>query len=179
MLVIFMANRVQRRKLKQSKDEEYIQSTKSVIITLAVVLVIILLFYILTVAINNKNRKLNTKEAEKTEAKIQYYEILGDNTFTMSPNEYYVLFYDFDGPEAVYLDYLFNQYAGIENQYIYKVNLGSKINEKFIAEDKSNSKASKAGELKIKGTTLIKIRKGKNVEYTEGVAQVIANKLAS
>ena len=65
-----------------------------------------------------------------------------------------------------------------EEDDIYKVNLGSKINEKYNTTDKSNSKASKASELKIKGTTLIKIRKGKNIEYTEGKAQVIANKLA-
>ena len=127
--------------------------------------------------INNKNRRLNTKEPEKAETTIQYFEILGDSTFVMSPTEYYVLFYDFDDPEASYLDYLFNQYAGIENQYIFKVDLGNKMNEKFITTDKSNKKASKASELKIKGTTLIKIRKGKNVEYTEGVAQVIASKL--
>lgn len=174
-----MANRVQRRKTKQAKDEEFEQNTKTSIIIVSVVLVIILLFYLLTIVINNKNRKLNTKEPEATETTIQYLEILGDNTFTMPPNEYFVLFYDFEDPEAVYLDYLFNQYAGLENQYIYKVNLGSKINEKFVTNDKSNSKASKASELKINGTTLIKIKKGKNVGYTEGVAQVIASKLAS
>lgn len=172
-----MANRKQRRKLNQAKDEEYIQSTKSILITLGIVLVVFLLFYFLTVAINNKNRKLNTKEKEKEEIQIQYYEILGDNVFTKSPKEYYVLLYDFEDPEAVYLDYLFNLYAGYEGQYIYKVNLGNKMNEKFVTSDKSNSKASKASELKVKGTTLIKIKNGKNVEYTEGNAQVIANKL--
>jgi len=170
-----MANRKQRRKLKQVKDDEYVQSTKSIIITLVVVAIVLLLFYSLTLIINKK--KLNTKEPEKTETEIQYYEILAEKTFTQIPDEYYVLFYDFDGGEAVYLDYLYNQYAGYEGQYIYKVDLGKKMNEKFVTEDSSNSKASKASELKIKGTTLIKIRKGKNVEYTEGVAQVIAEKL--
>ena len=106
-----MANRKQRRKLKQAKDDDYTQSTKSVIITLCIVVIVFLLFYLLTVAINNKNRKLKPKEKETEEAKIEYYEILGDNTFTMTPDEYYVLFYDFEDPEAVYLDYLFNLYA--------------------------------------------------------------------
>lgn len=172
-----MANRTQRRKLKQVKDDEYVQSTKSMIITLVIVLVVFLLFYLLTVAINNKNRRLNTKEKEKAEATIQYYEILGDRTFIMPQDEYYVLFYDFEGPESAYLDYLFTQYAGIEGQYMYKVDLGNKMNARFVSTE-SNSKASKAGELKIKGTTLIKIKKGKNVDYTEGSAQVIANKLS-
>ena len=171
-----MANRKQRRKLKQARDDEYAESTKSIIITLSIVLGVFLLFYLLTVAINNKNRRLNTKEKEKTEAKIQYYEILGDNTFTMSPAEYYVMFYDFNGPEATYLDFLYNQFAGVEGQYLYKVDLGKKINEKFISEE-GNAKASKAGELKINGTTLVKIRGGQIVEYTEGSAQEIAYKL--
>ena len=171
-----MANRKQRRKLKQSRDDEYVQSTKSIIITLGIVLGVLLLFYLLTVAINNKHRGLNTKEKEKTEASIQYNEILGDNTFTQTPEEYYVLFYDFDDPEAVYLDYLYNTYANVEGNYIYKVDLGNKMNEKFVSEE-SNSKASKAGELKIKGTTIIKIRNKKNVSYTEGPAQEIARVL--
>ena len=173
-----VANRKQRRQTKQVQTDDYSQSTKSVLITLGVVLIVFLLFYLLTLAINNKNRRLNTKESSKEEATIQYYEILGDNTFTQSPSEYYVLFYDFEDPEAVYLSYLFNLFAGYENQYIYKVDLGNKMNEKFITTEKSNNKASKAGELKIKGTTLIKISKGKLIEYTEGSAQVIANKLA-
>jgi len=141
-----------------------------------IILVVFLLFYLLTVFINDSGRKLNTKEPEIVEPEIGYIEILGDNTFTMSPNEYYVLFYDFEGPEAAYYDYLVDKYSRTENQYIYKVDLGNGFNTKFIAE-KTNKKAKKAGDLKVKDATLIKIRKGKNVEYTEGSSQVIAEKL--
>jgi hypothetical protein len=169
-------NRKQRRKTKQIVEDEYTQSTKSIIIALVVVLVVFALFYVLTVFINDSSRKLNTKEPEVVEPEIQYLEILGDNTFTMSPREYYVLFYDFDGPEAAYYDYLVDKYASVENQYIYKVDLGNGFNTKFIAE-KTNKKAKKAGDLKVKDATLIKIRKGKNVEYIEGSSQVIAGKL--
>lgn len=172
-----MSNRKQRRKSKQIIEDEYTQSTKSIIITLLVVLGVFLLFYLVTVLINNNNRKLNTKDPEEVETKIQYLEILGDSTFTMIPDEYYVLFYDFEGIEAVYYDYLFNQYAGVEDQYIYKVDLNKGFNKKFIAEDKTNKKAKNAGELKVKDATLIKIKKGKNVEYVEGSSQVIANAL--
>lgn len=172
-----MANRKQRRKLKENVNDEYTQNMKTTIITILSVLIIFGLFYLLTVAINNKNRKLDTKEPETEEATIQYFEILGDNTFTMSPNVYYVLFYDFDSPEAIYLDYLFDQYSAEEGNYIYKVDLGSGFNKKFIAEDKTNKKAKNASQLQVKDATLIKIKKGKNVEYTEGTAQVIAEKL--
>lgn len=169
-----MANRAQRRKTKKNLDDDFKQSTKSIIITVAVVLGVILLFFLFTKKITEK--KLNTVEKEKTEASIQYNEILGDNTFTMFPHEYYVLFYDFDGPEAIYLNYLYSSYASQENKYIYKVDLGNKFNEKFIGEE-TNSKASKASELKVKEATLIKIQEGKNVSYTEGNAQVIAEVL--
>lgn len=169
-------NRKQRRMQKKKVEDEYTQSTKSIIITLVVVLVVFALFYVLTLFINDSTRKLNTKEPEVKEPEIQYLEILGDSTFKMSPHEYYVLFYDFEGPEAVYFDYMVSKYAGVENQYIYKVDLGKGFNTKFIAE-KTNKKAKKAGDLKVKDATLIKIRKGKNVEYTEGSSQVIAEKL--
>ena len=169
-------NRKQRRKTKQKIEDEYTQSTKSIIITLIVVLVVFALFYVLTLFINDSSRKLNTKEPEAVEPEIQYIEILGDNTFTMSPHEYYVLFYDFEGPEAAYYDYLVSKYAGVENQYIYKVDLGNGFNTKFIAE-KTNKKAKKAGDLKVKDATLIKIKKGKNVKYVEGSSQIIADAL--
>ena len=169
-----MANRKQRRKMKQKQVDEYTQSTKSVIITLSVVLGVFLIFYLITVLVNNNDRKLNTKETEEVETEIGYVEILGDSTFTMTPDEYYVLFYDFEGPEAVYYDYLVNQYSAKENQYIYKVDLGNGFNKKFVAEDKTNKKAKKAGDLKVKDATLIKIEKGKNVDYVEGSSQEIA-----
>ena len=53
------------------------------------------------------------------------------------------------------------------------------LNQKYIAADKSNKKAKNASQLKIKNenATLIKIKKGKIVEYTEGVGQVIITKL--
>lgn len=172
-----MANRKQRRKMKQKQEDNYTQSIKSVVITLLVVLGVFLLFYLITVLINNNERRLNTKEPEKQEVTIDYNEILGDNTFTMSPTEYYVMFYDFEGPEAVYYDYLFDQYSSGKDKFIYKVDLSKKFNKKFIAEDKTNKKAKKAGDLKVKDATLIKIKKGKNVKYVEGSSQIIADAL--
>ena len=57
-------NRKQRRRTKQKVEDEYTQSTKSIIITLVVVAVVFALFYVLTVFINDSSRKLNTKEPE-------------------------------------------------------------------------------------------------------------------
>ena len=74
---------------------------------------------------------------------------------------------------------MFNDYASDDDHHIYKVDISNALNQKFITTDKGNKKAKKASQLKIKNedATLIKIKKGKIVEYTEGVGQVIIAKL--
>jgi len=162
---------------QKSTDSEYTTSIKTTLIVLGVVVLVFLLFYFITLAINDKNRKLNTKEEEKNPAEIQYSEILGDDTFVMTPDEYYVLFYDFDSPNAVYYDYLCNQYSSVKGQYIYKVDLGNGFNKKFIATNKTKKKAKKAGDLKVKEATLLKVVKGKNKGYIEGTTLEISAEL--
>lgn len=178
-LVIEMANRKQRRmskEIKRDSNYEYEEGTKNIIITLVVVLLVFGLFYLITVLINNSNRKLNTTDPKPEVSEIQYYEILGDDTFTMSPDEYYVLFYDFEGPSAVYYDYMFSKYASGSDQYIYKVDLSKGFNTKFVSES-TNEYASEAGELKVKDGTLIRISYGRNVEYIDSSSTDIANVL--
>ena len=169
-LVIEMANRKQRRmskEIKRDSNYEYEERTKNIIITLVVVLLVFGLFYLITVLINNGNRKLNTTDPKPE---------VGDDTFTMSPDEYYVLFYDFEGPSAVYYDYMFSKYASGSDQYIYKVDLSKGFNTKFVSES-TNEYASEAGELKVKDGTLIRISYGRNVEYIDSSSTDIANVL--
>lgn len=171
-----VANRKQRRNNKKNYNDEYTQSTKTILITTGVVLAVFGMFYLMTILLNNSKRGLNTKEPTKEEAAIQYFEILGDDTFEIDKDEYYVLFYDFNGPKSVYLDYLFDQYSKAQNQYIYKVDLSNGFNKKFISEE-TNEYAGNASELKVKDATLIKIRYGENVSYVEGSSQIIAEEL--
>ncbi len=175
-----MANRKQRRKNKEKYNFNYDENSgnvKKIVITLLVVVAVIAIFYLVTLLINNSKRKLNTTEKKTEEIKIQYQEILANDTFVMPPKEYYVLFYDFDGANAVYYDYLYTQYKGSkESTPIYKVDLGSGFNKKFVS-DKTNSKAKDASQLKVKDATLILIKNGKNVSYTEGGIQNISNSL--
>lgn len=172
-----MANRKQRRKEKRKYIDDYEQSTKTVLITLGVVVGVVLLFYLLTVLINNSKRGLNTKEPTKEEVKIQYDEILASDTFKMNDDEYYVLFYDFDGPEAVYYNYLFSEYASKKDNHIYKVDLGNAFNKKYVSNE-TNIYANNINELKVKDATLIKISYGSNVSYVEGSSLIIAKELS-
>lgn len=176
-----MANRKQRRKNKEKYNFNYDENSSNitkVVITLLVVIAIIVIFYLVTVLINNNKRKLNTTEKKNEEVKIQYQEILANDTFVMSPKEYYVLFYDFDASNSAYYDYLYTKYKNDkDNVPIYKVDLGNGFNEKFV-NTKTNPKAQNASQLKLKDATLILIKNGKNVSYTEGGIQNISNVLS-
>ena len=173
-----MANRKQRRKSKDKTiyNVEYDESTKKIIITIGIVIFVLGLFYLITVLVNNSKMGLNTKEPNKTAATIQYVEILAQDTFSMSPKEYYVLFYDFNGPSASLYDYMLGQYKSVKGHYIYKVDLGSAFN-KSILSDNTNKSVQSASDLKVKDATLIKISNGKNVKYVEGNSQVISKGL--
>ena len=57
---------------------------------------------------------------------------------------------------------------------VFKVNTKDKLNSSVI-NTSSNAKASSADELKINGVTLIKIENGKNVEYVEGLSNVLSS----
>lgn len=174
LLVIKMANRKQRRKLKETKYEEDEQNIKTTVIMLSIVVIVFVIFYFITVVINNKNRKLNTVDTPIVEATIQYDEILASQTFSMKPVDYYVLFYDFNCPEAVYFDYVYEEFNKEHN--IYKVDLSKGFNEKYVSEQ-SNESASKASELKVKNGTLIRIINGKNVSYFDGNSQLLLSEL--
>jgi len=173
-----MANRKQRRKSKDKtiRNIETEDNIRKIIITAGIVLFVLGLFYLITVLVNNSKMGLNTKEPEKTEATIQYSEILAEDTFSMELDEYYVLFYDFDGPSASLYDYMFEQYKSVKGHYIYKVDLGSGFN-KGILSDKTNKSVQSAADLKVKDATLIKIFDGENVKYVEGDSQVISKGL--
>ncbi len=111
----------------------------------------------------NKSRKLNYKEPEKIEATIQYKEILSSQVFKQKENEYYVLFYDFEGNDAAY----YNEIPKNSKKTVYTINMRDPFN-KGIESDNANKNVQRFEDLKVKEATLIKIQNGKNVFYYEG-----------
>ena len=88
------------------------------------------------------------------------------SVFNRKDDTYYVLFDNFSN------NYVKNAYVEIllENRpdlKVYKVDMGDNANKKFTS-DEENPKAKNASELKIKGITLIKIKKGKIDKYLSG-----------
>ena len=95
--------------------------------------------------------------------------ILAGQTFDKKYDTYYVVFYDFDSDSSVT-----SRLKNISTNKVFKVNTKDKLNSSVI-NTSSNTKASSADELKINGVTLIKIENGKNVEYVEGLSNVLSS----
>ena len=148
----------ENKKLKQ--NEERIPNE---ILTGLKILIGILIFIIVLVLIT----KFVNGDFKSNKMKISYSEIVAGQTFSRKEDTYYVVFYNYEGN-----DELTNT---IEELYtskkIYRVNLGDTINNKYLSSS-SNKNATNTQELKINGTTLIKITDGKNVEYIEGQDEV-------
>ncbi len=161
--------REKKEALREGLDYE--NPVKNIVITTFIVTAVFLLFYFVTTLVVSKLDKYNYIDSEK-EVYIQYGEILAGSTFNMADSEYYVLFYDFDGPYTVYYDSLIS----VSDYKIYAVDLGNGFNKPYVSED-TNSKVKNAKDLRVKDCTLIKIKNGKNILYFEGEYEDIKDKL--
>lgn len=95
------------------------------------------------------------------------HEFIGIETvFNRDIDTYYVLFdnYQSDYTQDAYINYLVDYEV---KEKVYKVDMNALNNSKYQSEE-ANTKAQKVEELKINDITLIKIQKGKNVEYITG-----------
>ena len=161
-----------KKKLELKEQLDFNNSNKSVIITISMVLVVFVLFYFITTLIVGE-RGIKYTDKTPTEASIQYVEILAGETFSMPVDEYYVLFYDFDAPNASYYSTLV---SADRDTKLYSVDLSNRFNTDYVSNT-TNSKVQKASDLKVKDATLIKIKNGKNVMYFEGSLLEIKEKL--
>lgn len=93
--------------------------------------------------------------------------------------EYYVLAYDYNSKLASAYETYASTYKANKKDAIkiYNLDLSSAFNKKYHVEENSNPSAKEIKDLKIKDGTLIKIQKGKIVEYVEGLDK-IASKLS-
>lgn len=134
------------------------------------VLVIFLVFYGLTVFIteNKKNEPADTGDIV-----IQYDEILLGTLFEQPASEYYVLANKEDDVYLqAYTTYI-TSYKSKENSIrVYTTSLDSGFNKNYVAEE-SHLNTNNLQELKLKGTTLLKIKDKKIVASYEGNAKII------
>lgn len=103
---------------------------------------------------------------EKESATIDTSYIAMGAVFNRNDSEYYVIFdnYQDSYKTDAYINTLLTNKKDIK---LYKVDMGQNENKKYLS-DEENTKATNASELKIKGITLIKIKKGKIDKYISG-----------
>lgn len=157
-----------KKNLFKKIDPEILKLIKTVLgVAAAVLLVYLLTILMRAMGVFDKGyTKLETPESQ-----ISYTEILVSSVFNRSEEEYYVVFSDFSDNEDIYLDTVLNVYESKSKLKVYRVDMSNMINDDYKSE-KGNTKASKVEDLKINGSTLIKVKNGKNVLYIEGTNNI-------
>lgn len=132
-----------------------------------IVVVCFAIVYLATSIIMN----LKDKE-EKVETEIQKVEILMGETFEKKDSEYIIVYYDFEDKiyASLYSMLVENYNSSNKDVPMYKVNLSTNFSKKYMASDEevSNTNPTGLSNLKIKGSTLIRIKDKKVTKYMEG-----------
>ena len=158
-----MAN--MRKVIEKKRDVK--NSTKSgnfsdAKVTIIICIAMILLAYGVSALIYHFTKQPSTI------SEVKQYNISASTAFDMPESEYYVMFYDKNGTDAIVLNALVDKYRKSNKGTLYIVDLSKDYN-KSIVSDTPNSKASHSSELKISGSTLLKIKAGQNVGYYENI----------
>lgn len=144
---------------------------KSKIIVVVIVLVVLGLFYLLTLYITNKNSD-DKQEVDTTskETVISYEDIIVGRSFSMSEDEYLVIYYDkSDEDKSSVYSSLISSYRSKENALpIYTVDLSSALNKPSITTGEANHHPTNASEIAVNGATVIRFLNHEVADYLEG-----------
>ena len=156
------------RELNSSTDEEQVRRMLRIILGVVAFLALVWASYSLI------NGDLFKKKEEEKEVEIQNDVILAGTTFNRSEQDYYVLFYDFDGVNnkecsTIFTIYKNNKYDGIK---MFTVDLGDKMNSKVVVTDRTLVNTNDAASLKVMDATLVKVSNGKVVETYAGIEEL-------
>lgn len=152
-------------KEKKIKKANYEGNEISKLIKLIIIVtVIFLVFYAITYFINKKDEQ----KEETSTSKIQYDEILIGNLLTQPNDDYYVIIYAEDDYNKVVYDAYLSMYSKKDDALrYYTATLNNPFNEIFKS-DEANFEISKITDLKLTGSTLIKVSDKKIQKYYEG-----------
>lgn len=157
-------------------------STKNIIITITCILCFFAVFYLLTIYITNKNSDSSnneqTTETSEDNKTISYEDIMIGRSFSMSDDEYLVLYYDKSDEKLV------NTYSSLVSQYkvkenhlnIYCVDMSNSFNKEYATVGEANKSPATESDILINGPTLIKVSDRKASLYLEG-EEAISNYL--
>ena len=160
-----------------NNDEEFSgNEIRKLLIIIGAVCAVMLSFYFITEFVLKHKKDDDKTDKTKTEAIIQYEEILMGELFNKGTDEYYVLAYVKDEPYMnLYNDYI-KTYNGKEgHKKIYKVDLSNDFNKGYVA-DEAYLEGGDITKIKVTGTTLIKVIDNK-VSYSYQTMEKISDKL--
>ena len=172
-----MAKQSNKRKKKTVKDEEIISSQmslKSMIVIILCVCVVFFGFYLFTLYMTKQDQADDSSDSSQ-EVQFSDDTILLGQALSMSPDHYYVLFYDFSDEEhSSNYSNKFSEYQNKEDALpIYSVDLSSGFNKKYVTDGESNKNPSSAEEFAIKGVTLIEVVNHSVADYLEGEEEIL------
>ncbi|MDD4036412.1 MAG: hypothetical protein PHS45_03725 [Bacilli bacterium] len=158
--------------MKKNVDKNEIFDLGKILIILIAIFMII---YLLTMVMTGEIKKRDKTPDSKPRVYIQYNEIIAGEIFNRPENEYYVIFYDYNGKEAALINDVVDKHMSKEsNIKVYKVNLASGFNTLIYDEDNINIETNKLEELKVNDTLLIKIKDKENILQVTDIAEIFA-----
>ena len=165
------AKETSKKKKSNLSNNEFVKLLQLILIVTG----IFLAFYLVTWLFTD-NSDENKKEEEKPEVSIQYDEILMSNLLKQNDIEYYVLAYD---AEDKYYDsynmYIHTYSTQKDAKRVYTSILSNGFNKKFYDKELKESviDAADISKLKLKDTSLIRVRRGTIRNVYEGHEEII------
>ena len=154
------------------EDEKTI---KKFIITLIVVILLVVGVYLFTKYVLNKDKTNNAEETTK-EITVDTSKAIVGTMLNKSEASYYVILYDYSSSKAQEYSNLIQKYSATEKALkVYKVDLGSGMNSKYVDKEHTNTTTSNLDELRFGDITVLKIEKGaisKSYESVDAITKV-------
>lgn len=182
-------NVVEKKKKEISNKKKYVEGKSSfkeqnddlfdLFKILIIIVVLVFAVYLVIAFMNGEFKKEDddTKKEEEVSASIQNEKILISSIFDKSENEYYVLIYDgSDEYWARYYNMIYDSYKSLlelEEDVLpmFWADLSDGFNSKYVVGEDGESNPDVKDDykdLKVKCPTLIRVKKGKAVDYYEG-----------
>lgn len=152
-----------------NSNDNTVKNLVKIIIILAAAFI---LFYVITYFVTKHNKKYNWENSGESSV-IQYEKIMFGTLFSQTDSEYYALAVANSSDNKDIYDTYIAMYKDKDNALsFYTIDLDSDFNKSYIAEE-SKLDTSDLKELKVKGTTLFKIKDSKIIECIESNEQII------
>ena len=150
------------KSLKREELNENINVTKLIKIICLLIFIVGILYLISALFITKELDWFKTDNDVNDTTPVSNA-ILATSIFKQNEDEYYVYFYDFKNEDSEIANIISSK---LSTAKIYKVDTSSAMNNNYVGEE-SNKKAKTLKELKVKASTIIKIKNDEIVAYYE------------